>query len=434
MEIQHLKNQLVHPKENIYFALTALFSIICYLYLLITIIGIVIIAFIILIPLFFHGLSMASIRRNGVRISERQFPDIYGKSAALAREMGLEKMPSIYVMESSGFLNAFATRFFGKNMVVVYSEIFDLSEEGKEDQLLFVLAHEFAHLKRRHVLVNMLLMPAMYMPFLGEAYLRGCEFTCDRYAAYYTGNLESSKEALTMLAIGKKLAPKVNQAAFIEQIREESGFFSWLSERLSSHPDLPKRLNALDHWTDPGTFPLYKEKTGRVAAGVAVLVFVCVAVPAAVITGIYQSGILDELDSLGTETAGAEEYSYEDEEVPLMLSHAGEGNVEEFKTLMAGGEDVRVKDSDGATAIHYAAQSGNPEMVQMLLAIGFNVNAKDDFGSTPLMWAVYYGDADMTELLLQKGADPNMKDNEGQSASGYAQSEDNQEMLNLLGE
>ena len=70
----------------------------------------------------------------------------------------------------------------------------------------------------------------------------------------------------------------------------------------------------------------------------------------------------------------------------------------------------------------------------MLLAIGFNVNAKDDFGSTPLMWAVYYGDADMTELLLQKGADPNMKDNEGQSASGYAQSEDNQEMLNLLGE
>ena len=79
---------------------------------------------------FFHALSMASIRRNGVRLSNRQFPDIYQKAVKLAENMELEKMPSIYVMESMGILNAFATRFFGKNMVVVYSEIFDLSEDG----------------------------------------------------------------------------------------------------------------------------------------------------------------------------------------------------------------------------------------------------------------------------------------------------------------
>ena len=158
-----------------------------------------------IISYFFHALSMASIRRNGVRLSNRQFPDIYQKAVKLAEDMELEKMPSIYVMESMGILNAFATRFFGKNMVVVYSEIFDLSEDERENELLFVLAHEFAHLKRRHVLVHLLLLPAMFVPFLGEAYLRACEYTCDRYATYYVGNFEASKEALSMLAIGKKL-------------------------------------------------------------------------------------------------------------------------------------------------------------------------------------------------------------------------------------
>ena len=255
-----LKNQLVHHKEGIYFALTLLFSILTYVALLFSIIGIAMIIVLMLISYFFHAISMASIRRNGVRLSERQFPELYQKAVKLAGDMEIEKMPAIYVLESMGTLNAFATRFFGKNMVVVYSEIFDLSEEEREEELLFVLAHEFAHIKRRHVLVHLLLLPAMFIPFLGEAYLRACEYTCDRYAAYYVGNLDAAKEALSMLAIGKKLSSKMSKEAYVEQIREESGFFTWLSEKLSSHPDLPKRINALDHWVNPEQYPLLRDK------------------------------------------------------------------------------------------------------------------------------------------------------------------------------
>ena len=188
----------------------------------------------------------------------------------MAADMEIEKMPAIYVMESMGMLNAFATRFFGKNMVVVYSEIFDLSEEEREDELLFVLAHEFAHIKRRHVLVHLLLLPAMFIPLLGEAYLRACEYTCDRYAAYYVGNLDAAKEALSMLAIGKKLSSKMSKEAYVEQIREESGFFPWLSEKLSSHPDLPKRINALDHWVNPEQYPLLRDKKTGIVVGIIV--------------------------------------------------------------------------------------------------------------------------------------------------------------------
>ena len=109
----------------------------------------------------------------------------------------------------------------------------------------------------------------MFVPFLGEAYLRACEYTCDRYATYYVGNIEASKEALSILAIGKKLSSKMNQEAFVDQISEESGFFPWLSEKLSSHPDLPKRINALDHWIHPEEKPLIREKKRDLLSGLS---------------------------------------------------------------------------------------------------------------------------------------------------------------------
>nr|WP_269719705.1 MULTISPECIES: M48 family metalloprotease [Bacillus] len=70
-------------------------------------------------------------------------------------------------------------------MVVIYSEIFDMIETDREEEMMFVLAYEFAHIKRRHVMKHKFILPAMWIPFIGEAYLRACEYTCDRYATYY---------------------------------------------------------------------------------------------------------------------------------------------------------------------------------------------------------------------------------------------------------
>lgn len=419
---EKLVHQLVHPKENRYFALTALFSILSYIGLLFSIVGIAIIAVIMLVSYFFHALGMAKIRRNGVRISEKQFPDIYEKAARLAGVMGLEKVPSIYIMEAEGTLNAYATRFFGKNMVVVYSEIFDLSEEGKEDELLFVIAHEFAHLKRRHVLVHLLLLPAMYVPFLGEAYLRACEYTCDRYAAFYTNNLEASKKALTMLAIGKRLSHKVNQEAFIEQVEQETGFFAWLSERLATHPDLPKRLNALNHWVEPEQYPLVKEKKGTVLAGAIIAVVLCIAVPAAIGVALYKSDIWKTF---------AEE-DYELEGVTPLMEAAETGDVEEIKKLIEADEDIEAKDSDGFTALQWAASAGEGSAVEVLLENGADINTTDDFQSTPLINAVYAEDYEMVEFMLGYKPDTSIKDEEGNTALDYAKEYENEDIIALL--
>jgi Zn-dependent protease with chaperone function len=415
LQQEMLKHQLVHPKENTYFALTVVFSIFTYIALFLSLFGIAIILIIMLFSFFIHALSMASIRRNGVRISEKQFPNVYEKAVRLANEMELKKMPSIYVMESSGFLNAFATRFFGKDMVVVYSEIFDLSEEGKEDELLFVMAHEFAHLKRRHVLVHLLLLPAMYIPFLGEAYLRGCEYTCDRYAIFYVKNVESSKEALTMLAIGKKLAAKVNQDAFIEQVTEESGFFAWFSEKLASHPDLPKRLNALNHWIEPEQYPLVREKRSSVITGVIILAVLCIAVPAGIGVALAKSDVLNAFT----------------ESTPL-IDAAGMGDAAEVNSLVAEGEDMEAKDGDGSTALQWAVSSGDTETVKILLDNGADINTLDTWESTPLINAAYEENTEMVKFLLKHNPDTTIKDSEGKTALDYAKENNDKQMIELL--
>ncbi|PAE14482.1 peptidase M48, partial [Virgibacillus sp. 7505] len=65
---------------------------------------------------------------------------------------------------------------------------------------------------------NVLIAPAKLIPFLAQAYSRSCEYTCDRAAAYFTGNVVAAKRALAIFSIGKRLAPELNEEAFRQQI------------------------------------------------------------------------------------------------------------------------------------------------------------------------------------------------------------------------
>jgi Zn-dependent protease with chaperone function len=433
MEESGFKNRLIHRKENIYFIITLLFSLLVYTVLVFSIVGIAIILVIMLISYFFHALSMASIRRNGVRLSEQQFPDIYEKAVNLSKDMELKKVPAIYVMESMGILNAFASRFFGKNMVVVYSEIFDLIEDSRENEVMFILAHEFAHLKRRHVLVHLLLLPAMFVPFLGEAYLRACEYTCDRYATYYVGNMSAAKEALSMLAIGKKLSTKMNKEAYVEQISEESGFFAWLSEKLSSHPDLPKRINALDHWANPEQYPLYREKKTAIILGIIVSIVLIVFFTGGAALYFENSAALPAFsDSYLLED---DEYLYEEElfDYPPVIEAFMAEDMELLQQLVADGADIDEKDSEGFTALQYAVNWGDTETTEWLIQNGADVNTADNWGSTPLINAVYNGTGiEIIELLLQNGADKTLVDSEGKTAYDYAIENRDPQLRDLL--
>jgi Zn-dependent protease with chaperone function len=84
----------------------------------------------------------------------------------------------------------------------------------------------------------------MIFPFLGSAYSRACEYTCDRY-----GNAlepEGGVDGLLVLAAGRDLYSQVNATEYMKQRETESGFFVQYAEIISTHPNLPKRVAALN--------------------------------------------------------------------------------------------------------------------------------------------------------------------------------------------
>jgi Zn-dependent protease with chaperone function len=215
--------------------------------LVLSLIGIVYIIIGALAGLIIQGLAVGHLRGNGIRISEKQFPEVYQRAQQIAAQMKLDKMPPIYILQSGGVLNAFATRFLGSNYVAVYSDVFELAYEQGEDALGFILSHEFAHIQRNHLTWHWILLPSAFVPFLSQAYSRACEYSCDRIAAY--NQPAGAAAGILVLAAGKKLYMNVNTDDYIAQTNRETGFWVWISEKLSSHPNLPRRIAAIKQIT-----------------------------------------------------------------------------------------------------------------------------------------------------------------------------------------
>ena len=59
--------------------------------------------------------------------------------------------------------------------------------------------------------------------------------------------------------------------------------------------------------------------------------------------------------------------------------------------LKSNPQSVNLRDSRGATPLHYATEIGTREIVRALLDAGAEINARDlEFGATPAGWAIEY--------------------------------------------
>lgn len=235
--------ELVFSLERLYFQLSAAISILVY----IPFVFMLPVLILVMLPVFIYefilrGIFVGHIRGNGIRVSEQQFPEVYSIAKNLAQRMKIE-LPPIYVLEGGGALNAFASRFANHHLIVILSDVFEAAYEQGEAELSFIVAHEMAHIKRNHLAPwhTWLLGPAhLLIPFLGLAYSRACEYTCDRIATYLVP--QGASRGLLILAAGKKLYRRVNDLQYQMQLTREGGFFVWLSEILSTHPHLPNRI------------------------------------------------------------------------------------------------------------------------------------------------------------------------------------------------
>jgi ankyrin repeat protein/Zn-dependent protease with chaperone function len=418
--------KLIHKNERKYYFFALLISIATYIALIVSIIGIVYVALFLAVSLLLHALMLGNIRTNGVRLNQEQFPEVYNKVKDLCVRMEMKFVPDVYVMESSGALNAFATRFFGRNMVVLYSTIFELHEEGGEDELAFVIAHELAHIKRRHISRQLAVLPALWIPGIREAYSRACEYTCDRFAAYYTGNSEAAKNCLTMFGVGKSLSKRVNRASYLNQINEEKGFVIWLSEKFSTHPPLPKRIYEIGLFmgdADPSV-TIHRSRKPLIWASAAALV-IALLIGGAIFA--IQKLDLEALASEAVMNSNVADTTHQ----PL-INAVIDGDIEQLSGLLVAGGDIDHQDSDGWTALHWAVQTSFTEGIEILIESGADPNLEDSYGMVPLMTAARDGNVETVQMLLESGADINYQDYDGWTPLIYAVSNERVEIVQGL--
>jgi Zn-dependent protease with chaperone function/type II secretory pathway pseudopilin PulG len=248
-----LDPRLRYPNEQPLFILGAVFSGFVWLALVLTIVGIFygLIGF--GLALVAHALYLANVRGNAVRVSDRQFPELYARCQQAAKALGLVETPEIYLMQADGALNAFATKLFSRRFVIIYSDLVDECQDPR--QLDFVVAHEMGHIAAGHLQWMAFLWPFMLVPWAGAAYMRAREYTSDRCGFFVVDDLETSMRGLIVLAAGGRQAARADVPAFMEQRKETGQFWSAVLELVSTHPYLCKRVAALQELSQPGSAP-----------------------------------------------------------------------------------------------------------------------------------------------------------------------------------
>ncbi len=265
-------NYEVNSKEGFYFAIKLLVSLAAYAALILLLVkgsplptnteGVTIfilyVALIAFALLFRMGLLVGYLRGNSIKITQSQFPDIYKIVVEQSEKLGLNKIPDVYLLQAGGLLNAFATRFMGKNYIVIYSDVLEEAYEKNLPSVEFIIGHELGHIKRKHVQKRLFLFPSFIIPFLNQAYSRACEYTCDNIGASLSP--DGVVNGLVLLSSGKKLYSRVDAKNFVEQGETHRGFWVWFAEKISTHPNLTKRIAKFPMHTTKKSQPVIHEQ------------------------------------------------------------------------------------------------------------------------------------------------------------------------------
>jgi Zn-dependent protease with chaperone function/Tfp pilus assembly protein PilE len=238
--------QLVYKNEKRLFGLMLLLSGLVWAALLVGTVGMVLVylLFGFLFYCFAQSALISYIKGTGVRITEEQFPDLKQQIAACCRKLNVEQEPQAYLLQMGGLLNAFATRFLGRDFLVLYSDVVDGLADNP-DALNFYIGHELGHIKRKHLTWSTVLMPAAVLPLVGAAYSRAREYTCDRHGLAACDNPVNAEHGLAVLAAGGKRARTLNTQAYIDQSSHTEGFWMSFHELVGDYPWLVKRMAAV---------------------------------------------------------------------------------------------------------------------------------------------------------------------------------------------
>ncbi|MBQ3601824.1 MAG: M48 family metallopeptidase [Lachnospiraceae bacterium] len=187
-------------------------------------------------------------RTMSIRITEKNFPEIYERVQLYAKRLDMKKVPEVYIIQQNGILNAFSSFIVRKQYIEIYADIFEVAYREHEDldAISFILAHEMAHIKYKHATFGytVKILYARLVPILASTASRAREYSCDRLAQKVTG--VDGVDAMFSLIAGKHLYKMVDKEDYLEYAKGVKGFFVWWYNLLADHPVMTKRIPALE--------------------------------------------------------------------------------------------------------------------------------------------------------------------------------------------
>ncbi|HMD88505.1 MAG TPA: M48 family metallopeptidase [Anaerolineaceae bacterium] len=210
--------------------------------------------------------------QQGVLVSPQKTPRL----AALVQDCQRRLRPGQLqvIVSPSRQLNAYTFGLSSPEVIVVYSAMLDVMDE---DELRFVIGHEMGHVALGHVWLNTLLGGMAGVPVsIGSALLltlafrswnRACEYSADRAGLLACGKPEKAISALVKLVAGNIGSPAELQQALQMIERQDESLSSILSETLSTHPMIIKRIEQIRVYVSTAAYQRLQSQVVQTDAG-----------------------------------------------------------------------------------------------------------------------------------------------------------------------
>src|SRR6202044_3984839 len=209
---------------------------------------------------------------SAVRVSDRQFPQIYEMLRDGAYVLDMDKLPELFITQDPT-VNAME---LGTNdpFIVINTGMVDLLDA---EELRFIVGHELGHVLSGHAVYRTMLynlialsqriawMPIGYIGLRAiiwglEEWFRKSELSCDRAGLLAGQDVDAGRRALMKLAGGAQLS-ELNPDAFREQAHEydavpdmRDSILKLLQLQGNTHPFSVVRFAELDYWATNGEY------------------------------------------------------------------------------------------------------------------------------------------------------------------------------------
>jgi len=184
-----------------------------------------------------------------VRVSARQFPELYDLAAVAAQRLCSPKV-GVYVKRSSE-MNIYTLGLWQRPIIVMTSSLVDQMEP---DNLQFFIGREIGHIHAGHTWLRTLLKPlGADVPVIGKLlnsvifgdWINRTEFTADRAGFIACRSLTTAVSTMLKFGVGIRLYEKLDIREFLEQINEVRNVGGHLTEIVAEQPYLTQRVRTL---------------------------------------------------------------------------------------------------------------------------------------------------------------------------------------------